>query len=344
MTWIPLLLTDPSPCLRHLVLTELLNRPKDDPEVIELSELRESDTLIRDLTELQKPNGSWDSFSISRIATSDNLQITSMALQRLGYFGYDSSHPVIQRAAEFIFSKQQKDGSWPMPGRKQLIDEEIGYQMMPVQTAIPLLGLVMCGYSTDERTENAFEWLMEQRLEDGAWPVGLSAGNYGGIAGYRRLAHSRWGCRSTTTAVLSCLAYHSKHSKSDEAKRALDLILGTDSKVRNNLGFIIARIIGLEKSFGRITFMAKFDIAHILNLCWRIGANKDDERISDLIDFVQSEQGEFGLWDYIAHPKATRWLTFDLLRSLTHISENVEWISTEPRIPFQAYPKKMKRF
>ncbi|MFX1418097.1 MAG: hypothetical protein ACFE9N_04160, partial [Promethearchaeota archaeon] len=292
MTWIPLLLTDSSPCLRYLVLTELLHLSEDDEEEVqELLEMRELDPLVKDLFKLQKPNGSWDSFGIDRISTSDNLQITSMALQRLGYFGFDSSHPIVQRGAEFLFSKQQNDGSWPIPGKKQLIDEEIGYQMMPVQTAIPLLGLVMCGYSTDERTENAFEWLIEQRLEDGAWPVGLSAGNYGGIAGYRRLAHSRWGCRSNTTAVLSCFAYHPIRSKSDEAKRALDLILGTDLKLRNILGFMIARFLGLEKSFGLITFMAKFDIAHILNLCWRVGANKNDDRISDFIDFIKSEQG-----------------------------------------------------
>ena len=344
MTWIPLLLTDPSPCLRYLVLTQLLHLSEDEEEVQELSEMRELDPLVKNLFTLQKPNGAWDSFDTIRLTTSDNLQITSIALQRLGYFGYDSSHPVVKKAAEFLFSKQQQDGSWPMPSKKNLIDEEIGYQMMPLQTAIPLLGLVMCGYSIDKRAERAFEWLIEQRLEDGAWPVGISAGNYGGIAGYRRLAHSRWGCRSNTTLVLSCLAYHPKRSQSDEAKRALDLILGTTSKLRTSLGFTIARLIGLEKAFGRITFMAKFDIAHILNLCWRVGASKDDDRISDFIEFIKSEQGEFGLWDYISHPKATRWLTFDLLRSLTHINENVDWISTEPRTPFQTYPKNIKRF
>lgn len=344
MTWVPLLLADRSPCLRYLVLTELLNLSEDEEEVQELSEMRESDPLVKDLIKLQNPNGAWDSLGIDRITTSENIQITSIALQRLGYFGFNSSHQVIERAAEFIFSKQKDDGSWPMPGKKVLTDEEIGYQMMPIQTAIPLLGLVMCGYSTDERAENGFEWLMEQRLEDGAWPVGLSAGNYGGIAGYRRLAHSRWGCRSNTTTVLSCLAYHPKRRTSNEAKRALDLILGTNLKLRSNLGFTIARLLGLEKSIGRITYMAKFDIAHILNLCWRVGATQDDERVFDFIDFIKLEQGEYGLWDYIAHPQATRWLTFDLLRSLSYISHDEEWISKEPHTPFQSYPKKIKRF
>jgi hypothetical protein len=344
MTWIPLLLTDPSPCLRYLVLTELLDLKEDNVEVRELAKLRSSDQLVKILSGLQKSNGAWNSLSNSQTTYGDSIQLTSMGLQRLGYLGFDSSNSLVQSAAEFIFSKQQGDGSWPIPGKKELTDEEIGYQMMPIQTAIPLLGLVMCGYSKDSRCENAFEWLLEQRLDDGAWPVGISAGNYGGIAGYRRLAHSRWGCRSSTTAVLSCLAYHPKRCQRNEAKRALDLILGTTSKIRIDLGFMIARLIGLESSIGQITFMAKFDIAYILNLCWRVGVNINDERVNELIGFIKSEQGEYGLWEHLKHPQATRWLTFDLLRSLSKIKKDIEWISEEPRTPFQAYPKKMKRY
>ncbi len=344
MTWVPLLLTDPSPCLRYLVLTELLDYSEEKEEVQELSEMRKLDPLVKDLIKLQKPNGSWDSFDLTRVTTSANLQITSMALQRLGYLGFNSNCLVVQKGAEYIFSKQQEDGSWPMPGKKDLTDEEYGYQMMPIQTAIPLLGLVMCGYSNDKRIDKAFSWLLQQRLKDGAWPVGLSAGNYGGIAGYRRLAHSRWGCRSNTTAVLSCFANHPILSKSEEAKRALDLVLGTDSKLRTNLGFMVARIVGLEKSIGQITYMAKFDIAYILDLCRRVGATQEDDRISDLIEFVKNEQGKYGLWENPRYPLVTRWLTFDLLRTLTKIEKNKEWISFEPKTPFKAYFEKTKRF
>ena len=46
MTWLPLLLADPSPCLRWLVHRELLGRPGDDPEVRELVDLREADPLV----------------------------------------------------------------------------------------------------------------------------------------------------------------------------------------------------------------------------------------------------------------------------------------------------------
>jgi hypothetical protein len=48
-TWIPLLLSDPSPGLRMLVLRELLHRSDDDPEVRELTGLRENDPLVTKL-------------------------------------------------------------------------------------------------------------------------------------------------------------------------------------------------------------------------------------------------------------------------------------------------------
>ncbi|MCK4287010.1 MAG: hypothetical protein KAX18_12445, partial [Candidatus Lokiarchaeota archaeon] len=213
-----------------------------------------------------------------------------------------------------------------------------------LQVATPLEGLAACGYSTDKRAEGAYNWLMDQRLDDGAWPTGTASGVYGGVAGYRKIAHSRWGCRSSTLAVLNCLAFHPKRSKSEEARRALDLILGCEMKQKNLLGFVISRLIGLEESRGWRTYYPKMDAAYILNLSWKIGASSDDERISDLIDFVKEQRGEYGMWECSVHPQTSRWLTFDLLYSFSHLEEGTDWISTEPRTPFQPYPRKIKRF
>jgi hypothetical protein len=346
MTWVPLLLTDPSPNLRLLVLSELLHRPDDDEEVQELLQLREKDPIVESLIKTQLPDGSWSSVDLTGKASSKgNLQSTSQALVRLGYLGYDKDHEIVRKAANYIFSKQKTDNSWPIPTTRKGPFEEIrGYDMIPLQVATPLEGLAACGYSTDKRAEKAYEWLMEQRLDDGTWSTGTASGVYGGVGGYRKIPHSRWGCRSSTIATLNCLAYHPTRSKSSIAKRALDLILGCETKQKNLLGFVISRLIGLEESRGWRTYYPKMDAAHILSLCWKIGASSEDERISELIDFVKDEQGEYGMWECSLHPQASRWLTFDLLRSLSSLSERTDWFSTEPRTPFQAYPKKMKRF
>ncbi len=346
MTWVPLLLTDPSPNLRILILKELLNRSEDDEEVQELIKVREKDPIIESLFKTQLSSGSWSSVDLTgSISNTGNLQATSQALVRLGYLGFDKDHIIVKKAADYIFSKQKKDRSWPIPtSRKGPFEEIRGYDMIPLQVATPLEGLAACGYSTDTRAEDAYDWLIEQRLEEGSWPTGTSSGVYGGIAGYRNIPHSRWGCRSSTIAVLNCLAYHPKRRKSKEAKRALDLILGCETKQKNLLGFVISRLIGLEESRGWRTYYPKMDAAHILNLCQKIGASLDDERISELVEFVRVEQTEHGLWECSLHPLASRWLSFDLLRTLSHLESNTDWISLEPRTPFQQYTKKIKRF
>ncbi|MFX1453951.1 MAG: prenyltransferase/squalene oxidase repeat-containing protein [Promethearchaeota archaeon] len=346
MTWVPLLLTDPSPNLRLLVLRELLNRPDNDNEIQELLMLREKDPIVESLIKSQLPDGSWSSVDLTgKVSATGNLQATSQALVRLGYLGFDKNNSAVRKAADYIFSKQKEDHSWPIPTTRKGPFEEIrGYDMIPLQVATPLEGLAACGFSTDIRAEGAYDWLMKQRLEDGSWSTGTASGVYGKVAGYRRIPHSRWGCRSSTIAVLNCLAYHPKRCKSDKAKKALDLILGIETKQKYLLGFTISRLIGLEESKGWRTYYPKMDAAHILKLCWKVGASLEDKRISELADFVKGEQNEYGIWDCSLHPQASRWLTFDLLRTLSHLETNIDWFSLEPRTPFQEYPKKEKRY
>ena len=103
-------------------------------------------------------------------------------------------------------------------------------------------------------------------------------------------------------------------------------------------------MLGAEPARGFLTFYARFDLAAILDLCWRIGASRSDERVADLVAFVSGLQGPYGLWEYAARPQTSRWVTFDLLRSLARLDESNEWLSLEPRTPFQTYPKKQKRY
>ena len=331
---VTMLLTDPSPCLRYLVLTELLRRPHDDPEVSELAPFRAADLLVAPLLALQRHDGSWDGEPLA----------TSHALARLACAGFAASFEPIRRGAEFLFGCQASDGSWALTHRHGDVDTREHYSLIPLQTALPLRGLVLSGYGDDARAERAYEWLVAQRLPDGAWPTGIAAGNYGRVAGYRRLAHSRWGCRSNTTAALVCLAYHPTRRHGDAARRALDLLLGRETLEQSSLGFEVARLIGAEPTRGFLTFHARFDLALVLELCWLVGAGTDDERIARLVDFVVGLRGEHGLWRYRPQPQASRWVSYGLLRSLSRLQSTGDWVSLEPRTPFQAYPKRPRRF
>lgn len=344
MTWAPLLLADPSPLLRLRVLRDLLGRPDTDPEVIELSGLAGADPLVTRLLALQAPDGSWKSGLTGDSAASGAILATAIVLMRLGYLGMDRSCPAVQRGAEYLFACQQPDGSWPAPDAG---DDSAGREMYSVrslQTSLPLRGLAACGFAQDQRAEMAYEWLLAQRLPDGAWPTGIASGTYGRVAGYRKLAHSRWGCRSNTTGALICLAHHPLRRTAPEARRALDLLLGRETREAAQAGFEVARLLGAENFHGFTTFYARFDLALLLDLCGRVGADYSDERVAGLAEFIKGIQGPYGLWEYPALPQISRWLTVDLLCSLARLEapgENDQaWVSLEPRTPFQAYPRK----
>jgi len=348
-TWAALLLADPSPCLRWLVLTQLLQRPAGDSEVRELARLRHRDARVAELVQLQHADGTWQGVDVRGAGQHGPVVATAYALMQLAYRGLSLQHPAVSKAAEYVFSQQLQDGSWPLegmswPGKVDRDREAEGYSMIPLQTALPLRALAACGYATDSRAERAYHWLLSKQLPDGAWPTGVASGNLGGVGGYRRLAHSRWGCRTNTTAALICLAFHPKRRTSPSARRALDLLLGQETRAAHALGVEVARLAGAEPMRGGLTYFARFDAALLLDLCWRVGAGPDDPRIDGLAHFVLQQRGAFGLWQHRSQPQVSRWLSFDLLRSLSRLGQSSDWISLEPRTPFAPYPRRSKRY
>ena len=68
-----------------------------------------------------------------------------------------------------------------------------------------------------------------------------------------------------------------------------------------------------------------------------------NERVASLVSYIRDQQGEYGLWTYESAPQASRWITFDILRSLSHLTQT-DWVSTEPRTPFRAYNPVQRRY
>ncbi len=158
MNWPPLLLADPSPCLRWLVLRDIFHRDAADAELAELAPLRESDPLVADILALQDSDGSWRPGALAAgRAESSRTQMTAIALARLGYLGFDQTHRAVKRGTQYLFAQQRPDGSWPLgkddaltDGNSELPPQE-RYSMIPLQTAFPLRGLAACGYAADPR-------------------------------------------------------------------------------------------------------------------------------------------------------------------------------------------------
>jgi hypothetical protein len=320
-----LLLADPSPALRARVLMELMDVPRDDPEAADLVARGRRLPEVRELLAID----------------TDDLKALAWALCRLAYLRVDRRHAGVRRLAERIFARQVDDGSFPLaaftPGERPS-----RYSMIPLQVSLPLRGLAAAGYATDPRAERAYEWLLAQRLEDGAWPLGEASGQPGYIAGYRKLPGSH-GCRVNTEAAIACLVLHPQRARSEATRRALDLLLQRETRDEWALGTEVARLVGVEPAEGFVTFYARFDLAFLLELASRAGASVEDARVAELVDFMLERRGPAGLWEHPTHPELSRWLTFDLLLSLRRLGSG-DWVGAAPRVPFRAYPKRRRRY
>ena len=150
------------------------------------------------------------------------------------------------------------------------------------------------------------------------------------------------GCRANTEAAIACLVHHPDRRRSEETRRALDLLLQRETRDEWALGTEVAKLVGVEPPAGFLTFYARFDLAFVLELASRAGASAADERVADLVAFLAERRGPAGLWEHPSHPELTRWLTFDLLLSLRRLDDG-DWIGVAPRVPFRAYPARPRR-
>lgn len=335
---ISLLLTNPSPCLRYKILSNMQEHDKN--ELDELNIARRNDPILKSILDLQNSDGS---FRISsRTATTSIVQSTSIALTMLAYLGFDKNMIEVQKAVDYLFSRQLIDGSWEYED----YDSEDGetYNMVPLQTAFPLWGISSVGCAMHPKLEKSYDWLLDKQLEDGAWPVGTVSGNYGYIAGYRKLPNSKNGCRVNTTCSLLALSNHPIFKKDKRTLNALDILLGRRTIERHSMGLNIARCLGIEKSSGFFSYFAGHDIALVLSIISKVGVGLQDSRVKAIVDTVKSFQNEFGLIEYEKSPIVTQWLTYDVSAYLDNISYGDTWINKTPDYALRSYQKSKVRY
>jgi len=342
-----LLFGDPSPSLRWRAAVELEDAPNDDHEVKAWRAEIDASAEVRSLA--------------ARLAvTGDNFHAAGYLLCQLAYLGYRG--PEVGAAVERIFALQQPDGSWPLwrddgdqPPRKRrrgtpppTLPRAESYRVMPIQTILPLRGVAAAGFATDPRAERAYEWLLAQRLNDGSWTgshkadLGLDGRSSGEDPDYRRLTRGD-GCRATTTGAVACLALHSERRRSDAARVAVDCLLARETREPATLGFEVSRLVGLERASGRFTFYVTFDQAFLLDLASRCGVSAEDRRVHDLVAYLESLRGPYGLWQHPVHPQLSRWLTFDLECSMRRLADG-DWVGNEEPASFTPYKRGRRRY
>lgn len=112
----------------------------------------------------QNANGCWHYPNKKTGHATDYDQLETY--RQLGFlmqmFGFNKSHPAIQNAAEYLFSKQTTQGDFR---------GIYGAQFTPNYTAAIAELLIVAGYQNDARIQKVFDWLLACRQNDGGWAL-----------------------------------------------------------------------------------------------------------------------------------------------------------------------------
>lgn len=305
---LPALTASANACLAYAVRRDLLD--EDPGPARNLWALPEAQRLLR----RQLPDGSWPypGGGIPRYRQfEDYAQIETY--RTLGIlvekFAATRRLPALERAAEFMFSRQTAAGDFR---------GIYGRQYTPNYTAGILELLAKAGYARDARVGRAFAWLLRLRQEDGGWaiPMLTRRGRWDQPSlSQPALApdRSRPASHMVTGVVLRAFAAHPRHRRSTAARRAA--------------GLLADRLFSRDRYPGRDapSFWFGFgfpfwftDLLSALDSLTQVGPDLDHPRIAQAYAWFADQQSADGTWRLHAtrgsDPDTPLWISLGICR------------------------------
>jgi hypothetical protein len=289
---VPSLIASGSKAVTYSVKRDLLiDNAEDIRKIWELPEAKK-------IFSVQQSSGCWKSKSSNRsLAPAVNYDLfeTFRQISKLiEIYSLNRTHPSIQKAADYIFSRQTQEGD---------IRGILGDQYAPYYTGIIMSLLIKAGYEADPRVEKGFEWLLKMRQDDGGWLIG-SPGVFGSYPKEekRRLTTHPVGTKrdfdktrpfnhTGTGMVIRAFAAHSKYRKTNEAE-AIAMLL-------KSRFFRKDRSSSYQSAENWVNFKYPFfwtDLISALDSVSLIGIPKEDSDVQKALQWLIDNQQEDGLW------------------------------------------------
>jgi len=283
----PMLLARDDPALTYYVRRDLLEELVGPVEA--LWEAKEPARLVRK----QQPDGSWryhgTSYDPETGQNYDLLEIYRNLRVLVDMHGFQRDHPVVPRAADYVFSCQTPEGD---------IRGIIGNQTMPYYHGAILELLIKAGYAEDARVDAGLRWLLAVRQDDGGWvvpaqtvpPIEKTKAFWRGaaISADKSLPHAHL----ATGMALRALAAHPAYRRWPEA-------IGGGAGLKRRF-FRPDKYNDRKASSYWLKFQFPFWWTNLLTaldtLSW-LGCDAGDEDVARGLDWFQSNQAEDGLWE-----------------------------------------------
>jgi hypothetical protein len=294
---IPPLLASGNEALQYFVRRDLLDEATGPADC--LWQLPEAQKILKK----QLPNGSFafPSGKNKHAAIDFSLIETWRQFRYLvDVFGMSKDHPPTERAAEFILSRQTREGDFR---------GFIANQYATYYTGAILSLLIPAGYAEDQRVERGIRWLLGMRQKDGGWTVPILTHIFNGKEMYKLTSEfmdpvepdrTKPFSHNWTGMVLRAFAIHPRHRKTKEAKAAAGLL--ADRFFQPDV------YTSYQSADYWVRFQYPFWWNHLvaaLDSITRIGLNAEDERIGRAMQWLIEHQEKDGLWrDTYAKPRA----------------------------------------
>jgi len=315
------LLEPGNPSVRYLTLTELLEKPKTEPEVIAAKNEIMNIGMVPKILGKQSSQGYWE--TTEKFYTA-KYKGTVWQLIILAELGADGSDKKINKACKFILEDSQDHTSggfsvWHSArtggGRHSGV--------IPCLTGNMVWSLIKLGFFEDTRVERGINWITTyQRFDDkieqlpNCWPYDKATGCF-----------SKHSCHMGVVKALKALAAIPVQKRSDDVKSTIEaaaeyFLIHHVHKRSHDLSRV-SKPSWLKFSF---PLMYQTDALEILGILTMLGYR--DDRMQEAIDLVLSKQDDHGRWslertfngrfqtNIEQKGKPSKWITLNALKVL----------------------------
>ena len=297
---LPWLLEPEDPPVRVGALTDLLERPPDDPEVRAARAAISSYPPAAGLLAAQKRDGYW----VKRDYYLPKYDGTFWVLCVLGDLGLTAELEPIRRGCEFLFTFQRDHGAFcrrrRVAGKGVVWDTEPG----PCTHARIVRFLIQVGYADDPRLRAAVDWLLSAQRDDGMWDCG---------------SPRRPGCLRATHDVLRVAALDAETASHPAVARAAAAVCDLLMEPRMDRYHVDLEWTTLEYPYFGYSLLSTLDALG------RLGYTAQEPKIAAALDYLLDQQRPDGAWTLnqrrrrlpfdVGQPgEPNKWLTLDALR------------------------------
>ncbi len=282
------LLEKDNPSVRYLTLTEILDRPKQNPEVRQAKADVMSVGIVAKILAKQSPGGTWVDRENFYVKTKYKGTVWQVLL--LAELSADGTDRRIRSACEFLLKRSQNQGSGGFAYRSSKAGDGDRESVIPCLTGNLTWGMIRFGYGEDPRIQKAIDWIARyQRFDDGETK---------GPQGWPYRLEKCWGRHTCMLGIVKALKALSEIPPEKRSagvrstiEKAADFILKHHLFMRSHRPNVVAQADWICLGF------PLFWRTDILEMVWLLNKNGvRDQRMDPAVELIFSKQDQSGRW------------------------------------------------